>query len=110
MKVLVVDDDPAKYSAIESVISQSLPGETPHDITHARSLANAIRILSEISFDLVVLDLMLPYLADGPTDSRAGLELLRQLRTEGTKNRTTSVITLSSYPDEVAAFRDKFDE
>jgi nucleoside phosphorylase/CheY-like chemotaxis protein len=110
MKVLVVDDDETKSTAIVDVLKASLGKERDHPITVVKTLANAVRVLSEFPFDLIILDLMLPYLTDGPTDSRAGLELLRQLRSEEGKNKTTSVIGLSSFPEEITAFREKFDE
>ena len=110
MKVLVVDDDEAKVAAIVSTIESSLGSKREHGITVASTLSNAIRVLGEISFDLIIMDLMLPYLTDGAAESRAGLELLRQLRSVDGKNRTTSVIGMSAFPEEVAAYRDKFDE
>ncbi|QOZ75117.1 hypothetical protein XH83_06495 [Bradyrhizobium sp. CCBAU 53351] len=110
MRVLVVDDDAAKTAAIVTAIESSLGGVRERGITVANTLSNAMRVLGEISFDLIILDLMLPYLPDGAADSRAGLELLRQLRSVEGKNRTTSVIGISAFPEEVAAYRDKFDE
>lgn len=109
MRVLVIDDDETKSAAIVDALKQSLGDERGHAVTIVSTLANAIRVLGQFSFDLIVLDLMLPYLSDGPADSRAGLELLRQLRSEEGKNRTTSVIGISAFPDEVASAREKFD-
>ena len=53
---------------------------------------------------------MLPYYAGGRVESLAGVELLRQVRSEEGPNRTARVIAISAYPDEVATHRDKFDE
>ena len=77
----------------------------------ASTLANALRVITlACSFDLIVLDLMLPYVPGGQADSRAGLELLRQLRSEEGPNKSTMVVGISAFPDEIAAFRASFDE
>ncbi|WP_315781537.1 MULTISPECIES: response regulator [unclassified Bradyrhizobium] len=110
MRVLIIDDDKDKSTSISEAIDSSLNGNHRYSVTVVSTLADAIRVLSEVLFDLVILDLMLPYLTDGPADSRAGLELLRQLRSVDGKNRSTPVIGLSAFPDEVAAYREKFDE
>jgi adenosylhomocysteine nucleosidase len=67
-------------------------------------------VLSLVSFDLIVADLMLPYLKGGKGDSRAGLELLRELRSNEGRNRATMVICISAFPEEINAFRSNFDE
>jgi nucleoside phosphorylase len=108
--MLVVDDDAAKSGAIVDAL-RDLAGEgEQHSVTAVSSLANAIRLMSQIGFDLIVIDLMLPYVEGGLTDSRAGLELVRQLRMEAGPNKTTAVIGLSAFPDEISNFRTSFDE
>ena len=85
------------------------PDLTPSVIS-TDSLANAVRILNGDAFDLIVLDLMLPYVAQGSPDiKKAGLELLRQLRAESGPNKSTAAIAISAFPDELSASRSKFD-
>jgi CheY-like chemotaxis protein len=110
LKALVVDDDDAKSRAIVAVLEQSLDSRRQDSVTVVGTLANAVRVISLVSFDMIVLDLMLPYVPGGQADSRAGLELLRQLRSEGGPNKTTVVVGISAFPDEIAAFRASFDE
>jgi len=74
---------------------------------HADNLSDAVRIIAEESFDLIVLDLMLPYLRDGVADSQAGVELLRHIRRNG-PNEGATVLGVSSFPEEVEAFRSHF--
>lgn len=110
MKVLIVEDDPQKASRILDVINARFSTGRDNEITVVDNLSNAIRLLAEISFNLIVMDLMLPYLSDGQADSRAGLELLRQLRSVEGRNSATAVVGISAFPSEIAAFRDKFQE
>ena len=110
MKALVVDDDEAKSRAIVATLEKSLDSQRQDSVTVTSTLANAVRVMSLVSFDLIVLDLMLPYLPGGKADSRAGFELLRQLRSEDGPNKTTVVVGISAFPDEIAAFRAGFDE
>jgi adenosylhomocysteine nucleosidase len=109
LKVLVVDDDDIKSGALVSVLARSHGERQPHSVTVAKTLTDAVRVLNRVAFDLIVLDLMLPYLQGGQPDSRAGLELVRQLRSEGSPNAMTHVIGISAFPDEVSAFRANFD-
>jgi adenosylhomocysteine nucleosidase len=110
VKILVVDDDQAKSDAIGVALEQSVHGRGPNSITVVTTLADAIRVMSLLPFDMIVLDLMLPYISGGSPDSRAGLELLRQLRSKKGPNRATTVIGLSAFPEEIAATRENFDE
>jgi nucleoside phosphorylase len=110
MKALVVDDDQGKSRAIVETLEQSLDTQQQDSVTVTSTLANALRVMSLVSFDLIVLDLILPYVPGGKADSRAGFELLRQLRSEDGPNKTTVVVGISAFPDEIAAFRARFDE
>jgi adenosylhomocysteine nucleosidase len=66
--------------------------------------------MSVVEFDLIVLDLMLPYVRDGQVDRRAGLELVRQLRSKDGPNKATAVVGISAFPDEITEFRASFNE
>jgi adenosylhomocysteine nucleosidase len=110
VRILVVDDDENKARDINNTLLSSRPEGQEFSVTIAHSLANAIRLLNQNTFDLIVIDLMLPYVEGGPADSRAGLELLRQLRTESGPNKETSVVGISAFPEEIASSRPTFDE
>jgi len=110
LKVLLVDDNEAKSQAIAAAIKEALGRDQPHSVSIATTMANGVRLLSLVAFDLIVLDLMLPYLQGGKPDSRAGLELLRQLRSEGGLNTATAVIGISAFPEEIELSRASFEE
>ena len=68
--LLVVDDD----TRLRSLLARYL-GEQGHLVTTAASAADARRILRTLTFDLVVLDVMMP--------GENGLDFARSLRAEG---------------------------
>lgn len=109
MKILLVDDNTKKAEAIVLAINQTI--EDPQlSVAVAKNLANGVRLLSLVAFDLVILDLMLPYIEGGKADSRAGVELLREVRKQNGPNKNTTVIGISAFPDEIASFRTSFEE
>jgi adenosylhomocysteine nucleosidase len=110
LKILIVDDDETKSKAIIDELKPTLGSESEQSVTVVTNLAHAIRVLNLVSFDLIVVDLMLPYLKDGQADSNAGLELLRQLRSTDGPNKATMVICISAFPEEINVFRPNFDE
>lgn len=110
MKILVVEDEDKKAEDVSQFLMLCTGDDVVSQIDRSAYLGEAIRLVSSSRYDLIVLDLMLPYLADGEASSRAGVELLQQIRLAGGLNATTAVVGLSAYPDEVAEYRNKFDD
>lgn len=111
MNILIIEDSPAKAEKIESFLKeivQSHSGEAR--IIVADCLTAAVRDLAKHTFDLIILDLMLPYLKDGPASAQAGVEILKQIRHESGLSKSSAVIGLSAYPEEVDEFRGHFEK
>ena len=109
MKILIVEDDVSKASVVrEFIVRCDLAGAVV-DISDVDNLSAAVQLVSANSYDLIILDLMLPYLQDGDVSSTAGLELLRRIRAKGMKNENTPVVGLSAYPDEIGSYRSEFE-
>lgn len=109
MKVLIIDDDEIKVRAISDAINTSARSSliTP-SISVADNLSDGIRQANCIRFELVVIDLMLPYIRGSVAEASAGLELLGQIRRQGCINASSAIVCLSSFPDEISASRDKY--
>jgi two-component system, OmpR family, copper resistance phosphate regulon response regulator CusR len=97
MRLLIVEDDEKTASALES----GLLGEG-YVVTRARTGEEALASLEVDSFDLVVLDWMLP--------GRDGIEVLKVLRA---RDKSTSVLLLTArdaVPDRVLGFESGADD
>jgi DNA-binding NtrC family response regulator len=81
ISVLVVDDDPI----LSEIISEVLTDEG-HEVTHAGSAEEALVILQERSFPLVLSDLVMRRMT--------GLDLLREIQVKWPK---TLVVIMTSY-------------
>lgn len=108
MRILLIEDSSEKIEAIQTSL-RSFPFNAPVEPVIVRTLSEAVKSVSMTPFDLIVLDLMIPYLPGALPSSDAGYELLRELRKSG-PNQFTKVISISAYPEEVAAYREKFDQ
>lgn len=83
-KILVVEDDPAHLLALEDNLI--LAG---YEVSTARSGRHALQTLKEEDFDLIVLDIMLPYIN--------GFEVCKRLRESGDE---TPIIMLTAKTQE----------
>ncbi len=83
-KILVVEDDPAHLLALEDNLV--LAG---YEVSTARSGRHALQTLKEEDFDLIVLDIMLPYIN--------GFEVCKRLRKSGDE---TPIIMLTAKTQE----------
>lgn len=109
MQILVVDDSAEKAANVIQVIVSALPDEALAEPVVKGSMSEAVQALASQPFDLIVLDLMVPYVPGGKTDRTAGLELLRQVRGQDALSRNAVVIGLSAFPEEAASVRSDFD-
>ncbi len=109
MHILIVDDNAAKQEAIRNSIQSFLSDSEIVQIEIVDNLSEAVALCSQNLYDLIVLDLLLPYLPSGEVDHRAGLELLRVVRKLNGKNCSTPVLGLSAHPEEILISRFKFE-
>jgi DNA-binding NtrC family response regulator len=87
-RVLVVDDDPNQRMSLESILALD------HDVTAAAGVAEALRLMQEEVFDVVVTDFEMP---DG-----TGADLLHAVEKAG---RAMSMILITGH-SEYATVRD----
>jgi len=91
-KVLVVDDDSGFRTLMKRVLLAAFPGA---DIRLCAEPRQALRLLEHESFDLLLLDLVMPGLA--------GVELLRQARSAGLLAGTKVIVaTGAAYEEELS--------
>jgi adenylate cyclase len=81
-RVLIADDDPVNREVLRRLL-----GRDGHVVAEAGSGHEALRLLEEQSFDVLLLDLLMP--------GMNGFEVLQRLR-DGARLRRTSVIVISA--------------
>jgi len=81
-KILVVDDEENVYHSIKKVLSRK-----GYEISQALNVEDAVRLIKDLTFDLVITDLMIP--------GTSGLELVQIIRD---KYPELDVIMITGYP------------
>lgn len=81
MKILITDDNESKIKSIKSELKSF--GIHELDISSALNAAEARHLLSSKTFDLLLLDLILPTRSGSQPSADTGLDLLRQIIEDG---------------------------
>lgn len=110
MKILVIEDDTVKCAEVVRCLTSGLTDGSLEPVKVAENLSDAMRVLDSQTFDLIILDLMLPFIDGMPADVGAGLELLKQIRSKESRNSAAAIVGLSGFPDELRDARVRFDE
>lgn len=97
--VLLVEDDAFKQKELEEAVSESMPAAR---LFVGRSVRQALSLLRERAYDLIVLDMALPShdvrpaAAQPMSQPSGGVELLLELSYEG---RGDPVVIVTQYPE-----------
>jgi two-component system copper resistance phosphate regulon response regulator CusR len=97
MRLLIVDDDDKTASALQSGLQRE-----GFSVALARSGEEGLSVLTAATFDLVVLDWMLP--------GRDGIEVLKALRTRGAKTPVLLLTARDAVADRVLGFESGADD
>lgn len=103
MLIMIVDDNGEKASKVEELLRLECPAGHDVQFVRSESLSAAVQSLVEVKYDLIVLDLMIPFVTGGRAEIGAGLDLLKFVRKSGGKNSETHVVGLSAFPEQVDA-------
>lgn len=96
MKVLIVDDDTAKSTAISRVLIEAgVP--SVENITHVTNGYDASAAMRRTQFDLLVLDLMIPKTKLGEPEIDGGQTLLRDIMARSAYLRPRYIVGLTSF-------------
>lgn len=102
IRILLVEDDQFKAKAILSLLTQDFSNA---HVTEAKSLTSAYKLLSSVSFDIVLLDMSLPTFDVGPHDSGGeplgfgGQKLLELLHESGINIPAVVVTQFEQFSD-----------
>lgn len=111
MRILIIEDNGTKANDVAALLRSEMAskGEGLGNVDLSSNLSDAVKKISTVKYDLIVLDLMLPFLEDGLAETNAGLELLKQLRKSDSFNRDAFLVGLSAFPDELTIARHQFE-
>ena len=85
MRALIVDDHEVVRRGLAQILRENFSGL---DLEHAGDARQALTLLAEGTWDVVLLDINLP--------GRSGLDLLQEIRLRSPRTR---VLVISAYPD-----------
>ena len=106
MRFLIVDDDPAKIDALrQELISNGL---VDSDITACDTAASARKALESVSFDAMLLDVLLPARKNAVASGEHSVELLKQIIDDGTSVAPRYIFGVTADPAAMKAFQSEF--
>lgn len=94
MKVLIIDDSPRRYSKLVAE-SKKIEGISVKDIEVVSSIEDAEEKVDAYLYDLVVLDILIPYSCIDEGDKQNSIEFLEYLHS-GCANKPKRIIGISS--------------
>jgi len=99
MKILLIEDEPAKRELIEQALNDL---GSDIRISSGRTVQQAVKLLREDEFDLIILDMSLPSRESRPGGAQpvsqptGGVEVLLELHYD---DRLDPVVIVTQYPD-----------
>ncbi|TRZ61732.1 response regulator [Pseudomonas alloputida] len=106
IKVLVVEDNPNKLASI--VRELNLSGIPDEDIHSAENAVEARRSLNSFSYDLLLLDLILPSRTGAKESAETGLDLLRQIMEDGDLPPPRNIVGVTADEQALAEYEQEF--
>lgn len=97
IRVLLVDDDAEKVRRVIGCLVES--GVDKDHIDECRDAGKAKSLLRSTSYDLLVLDIVLPEHIDEPPAPDGGVRLLNTLEQRDTYHSPDHIVGLSAYPE-----------
>lgn len=96
MKVIIVDDVKGKVDALRTWIMECVPG---CEVDVADCAHEGIKRIQDQHFDLVVLDVLLPFTSNGTPTAEAAIWFVEEVATQGKAVDVPLVIGATQYPD-----------
>jgi nucleoside phosphorylase/CheY-like chemotaxis protein len=100
IRVLVVEDDPKKLQRIMSALS-SVEDFNMAAVTHVIDVISAKKLIQETAYDLLILDITLPYRIDEEPKSHAGIDLLDEIMERSVYKLPQHIIGITAHHEVV---------
>lgn len=109
INVLIVDDSPQKTNQVKDTIMAGY--NIPEDmIDTASSQSEGREKMSKVAYDVVILDLVLPFSAEEDAEPDGGIKFLRLIEQNPTTKLPLQVIGLTEYEDEYENNKEEFNK
>lgn len=106
MRCLVIDDDAVKAQKVQAELLAG--GIRAEDILVASSASDARMLLGRQSFDLMLIDVLLPARAGGKPEGSNSVELLRQIFDDGTSLAPRYVVGITASTEALRCYEEDF--
>lgn len=107
MKVLVVDDNLPRCEEIATLLQSSV-GIDEQDIHFCHNTQSAKRIMRNICFDFMILDVVLPKRDETPSAS-FGLALLSDIKKRPNILKPNKIVGITAHTDDISNFKAEFE-
>ncbi|EJP3283731.1 response regulator [Vibrio parahaemolyticus] len=107
MKVLVVDDNLPRCEEITNLLKSSV-GIDEQDIHTCHNTQSAKNIMRNISFDFMILDVVLPKRSETPS-AKFGLALLSDIKKRPNILKPNKIVGITAHTDDIASFKEEFE-
>lgn len=109
IKILILDDAPEKAELVKKFLCQEC-NIKPSDITLGYSIKDGRKILYSESFDLLLLDLVMPRDSESEPSAEESVKFLDEIYYNSQINIPVHIIGLTQFDDLIRDYIDKFDD
>lgn len=95
IQILVIDDNEQRVEKIRAILEQFQ--ECENGVCYVKTVLDAKRALLNTKYDIMLLDLVLPLLADSAPQSSGGIDLLREIVHLDQYNLPSHVLVISEF-------------
>lgn len=109
MKTLIVDDDIQRANFLAEHVAKNSPCSRA-DIFLTHCCSEARRLLRNVYFDVIVLDVVLPNSNTDSPSSENGLMLLSQISREARLKKPGHIIGITAHTQDIGKYRSQFED
>lgn len=107
IQILLVEDNSHKQENIKNIILEN-SNIKPADLQIASSIKEAKRLLYDVYFDLMILDLVLPVETGLEAEAKNGAQFLEDIHSSPMLKPPIHIVGLSGFSDKVTEYHDQF--
>ncbi|NEW00660.1 response regulator [Bacillus megaterium] len=107
LDILIVDDDSIKIGKIVEVLN-SIPSSEEFRISKALDIDDARKLIHQVQFDLLILDIQLPMVIGKDVKRTGGVTLLNEINQIDRIKKPLQIVGITSFDDAKLESEDSF--